>query len=307
MNVALKSKHVMPRPGATAQGTVSDAAKFALAGKRRDTIERVFFWTFIAGLAWVPFWYGSNDLIAWGINAVLFPGLAVIYEASLLVRGESHPVGIKLLKVPAILFVAVVIWIIIQNATWTPISWHHPIWAMTADTLAKPVAGSISVNRDLTTLALVRLITSASVFWLALQLCRNSSRVNSFMIAMGVIIAGYCAYGLVAFALTPGTIQRIGDTWSHGYVTSTFFGRSHFATYAGIGLVVMCGLILRLYRHAFATTEGSLQFRIASIIDITGQRGAVLLAGAFIISVAILLTGSRGGLVASGLGLLALG
>ena len=38
----------------------------------------------------------------------------------------------------------------------------------------KAVAGSISVNRDLTTLALVRLVTSASVFWTVLQLvgCR---------------------------------------------------------------------------------------------------------------------------------------
>jgi len=38
----------------------------------------------------------------------------------------------------------------------------------------KVVAGSISVKRDLTTLALVRLVTSASVFWTVLQLvgCR---------------------------------------------------------------------------------------------------------------------------------------
>jgi hypothetical protein len=34
----------------------------------------------------------------------------------------------------------------------------------------KAVAGSISVNRDLTTLALVRLVTSASVFWAVLHL-----------------------------------------------------------------------------------------------------------------------------------------
>jgi hypothetical protein len=307
MNVALKSKRLMPLPGVKAQGTVSGAAKFARAQKRSDAIEWVLFWTFIAGLAWVPFWYGSNELIAWGINAVLFPGLAVFYEVSLLVRGESHPVGIKLLKVPAILFVAVVAWIVIQDAAWTPSSWHHPIWAMTADALGKPVAGSISVNRDLTTLAFVRLITSASVFWLAVQLCRNASRANSFMIAIAVIIAGYSAYGLVSFGLTSGTIHWIGNTVSLGFVTSTFYNRSHFSTYAGIGLVVMVGLILRLYTHAIATTEGSFRLRVASIIEVTGQRGAFPLAGAFLILVAILLTGSRGGLVATGFGLLTLG
>ena len=307
MSAALKSHHLMPKLGNETQGGGSEAVKFALAWRRSDIIEWVLFWAFIAGLAWVPFLYGSNQLIAWGINAVLFPSLAAIYEVSLLVRGDSHPVGIKGLKVPAALFVGVVLWIVIQNVTWTPSSWHHPIWAMAADALGKPVVGSISVNRDLTTLALVRMITSASGFWLAVQLCRNASRVNLFMIAIAVIIAGYSAYGLVSFALVPGTIQRIGDTWSHGYVTSTFIDRDHFANYAGIGLVVMCGLIMRLYRHAVVTTDGSLQLRIASIIDVTGQRGAFLLAGAFLILVAMLFTGSRGGFIASGFGLLALG
>ena len=59
-------------------------------------------------------------LLAWGINAVLFPGLVAIYELSLLIRGERHPVAIRQIKVPAALFAAVVLWILIQNATWTP-------------------------------------------------------------------------------------------------------------------------------------------------------------------------------------------
>src|SRR6266436_1458313 len=132
---------------------------------RSAIVDRALLWGFIAGLAWCPFWFGSNDLLAWGVNAVLFPGLVVIYEVFLLIRGERHPVAIKQIKVPAALFAAVVIWILIQNATWAPGWLHHPIWQMSADTLERPIDGSISVNRDLTTLALLRLITAASVFW----------------------------------------------------------------------------------------------------------------------------------------------
>ncbi len=113
-----------------------------------------------------------------GLMPFCFPGLVVIYELSLLIRGERHPVAIKQIKVPAALFAAVVLWILIQNATWTPAWLHHPIWQMAADALDKPIDGSISVNRDLTTLALLRLITAASVFWLALQLCRDGWRAN---------------------------------------------------------------------------------------------------------------------------------
>ena len=55
-----------PRPGrpdAPAQATSAG-----------DRIETGLFWAMIAGLAWCPFWFGSNTLGAWGINAVLFSG-----------------------------------------------------------------------------------------------------------------------------------------------------------------------------------------------------------------------------------------
>ena len=133
-------------------------------------VERVVLWAFIIRLAWCPFWFGGSAFVAWGINAVLFPGLAALYELSLLIRGERHPVAIWQIKVPAALFGVVVLWILIQNATWTPTWFHHPIWQMAADALDQPIEGSISVDRELTSLALLRLITAASVFWIALQL-----------------------------------------------------------------------------------------------------------------------------------------
>ena len=191
------------RQAATFKPTSVKPTTFAQARSRGDIVEWALFWVFVAGLAWVPFWYGSNLLITWGINAVLFPGLAILYEISLLVRGASHPVAIKTIRVSAALFIAVVIWILIQNATWTPSFLHHPIWGMAADELQTSVEGSISVNRDLTTLALLRLLTAASVFWLAMQLCRNTSRAIQFMMAFVAISSAYAAYGLIGICLGP--------------------------------------------------------------------------------------------------------
>jgi O-antigen ligase len=270
-------------------------------------VERALLWAFIAGLAWCPFWYGSNVLLAWGINAVLFPSLVAIYELSLLIRGERHPVAMKQIKVPAALFAAVVLWIVIQNATWTPGWLHHPIWQMTADTLDKPIDGSISVNRDLTNLALLRLITAASVFWIAIQLCRDASRASFLLWSIAVISCAYAAYGLFAFALTPGRILWFENPYTHGFVTSTFLNPNSFAAYAGMGFVAICGLILRLYRHEFTTVGGSIRFRIATFIEVTGQKGVALLGGACVILVALLLSGSRGGITSTALGLIVLG
>jgi O-antigen ligase len=270
--------------------------------------ERALFWAFIAGLAWCPFWFGSNDLLAWGINAVLFPGLVAIYELSLLIRGERHPVALKQIKAPAALFAAVVLWILIQNATWTPDWLHHPIWQMTADALNRPIDGSISVNRDLTTLALLRLVTAASVFWIAIQLCRDAWRANFLLKSVAALSCVYAAYGLVAFALTPGRVLWFERPFpTSGFVTSTFINPNSFAAYAGMGLVVTCGLILRLYRDEFTAVGGSLRLRIAAFIEVTGQKGAVLLGSAFVILVALLLSVSRAGILSTALGLFVLG
>src|SRR5215475_8553275 len=78
---------------------------------RGAIVDLAFLWAFIAGLAWCPFWFGSNVPFAWGVNAVLFPGLALFYEVSQLVRGGHRQAGIRGLKIPAALFLAVLAWI----------------------------------------------------------------------------------------------------------------------------------------------------------------------------------------------------
>jgi O-antigen ligase len=304
-DVHLRARSSLGRPHADA--STARVSRAHSLPTESAILERACLWAFIGGLAWCPFWFGSNVLLAWGINGVLFPGLVATYEISLLVRGKRHPVAIKHIKVPAALFAAVVLWIFVQNATWTPGWLHHPIWQMSADALDRPVDGSISVNRDLTTLALLRLITAASVFWFALQLCRDASRANLLLWSIAAIVCAYAAYGLVAFGLTPGRILWFENRHSHGFVTSTFINPNSFAAYAGTGLVVICGLILRLYRDEFLTVDGSIGYRISTFIDVTGKKGAALLAGAFVILVALLLSGSRGGIAATALGLLVLG
>ena len=191
-------------------------------------VERALLWAFIAGLAWCPFWFGSNVLFAWGINAVLFPGLGCDLRTFAADEGRTPPGGDRQIKVPAALFAAVVLWILIQNATWTPDWLHHPIWQMSADALDRPVDGSISVNRELTSLALLRLITAASVFWIAIQLCRDASRASFLLWSIAAISCAYAAYGLFAFALTPGRILWFEKSHSHGVVTSTFINPQLF-------------------------------------------------------------------------------
>jgi O-Antigen ligase len=275
---------------------IKPAAPLALAGiASRERIERALFWLLVAGLAWCPLWLGSNELIAWGINAIIFPGLTALYELSLLVRGERYPVGIKQIGTPAALFGAVVAFVLVQNYTGIATAMAHPIWQMAAQTLERSVPGSISVNRDLTTLALLRLVTAASVFWLALALCRDTGRAYLLLNAVAAIAAAYALYGLIAFAVAPG------------YVKSTFIDRDSFATYAGMALIVACGLILRRYRHEVVSKGSPESFKFASFIEVTGWQAALLLAVGFVNAASLLLSGSHRGIAATGIGLFVFG
>jgi O-antigen ligase len=269
------------------------------------TTEGVFLALFVAGLAWVPFWMGSNRLIAWGINAVLFPSLAALYELSLLLRGLPHPVAIRRIGLSAVLFAAVLLWVLVQTATWTPTGWQHPIWQLAADALGQEIAGSISVDRDLTALALLRLITAASAFWLALQLSLDAARARLLLWSVVGISASYAVAGIFALGFMPNG-RLFAELKPVKFVTSTFVNQNHYATFAGIGLIAGVAGILRLYRRELGRSGRLWRFKIAALIHTTGSKAALPLAFAAVIMTSLLLTGSRGGIIATALGLFAL-
>ncbi len=278
--------------------------EFERAARGSLIVDEAVFWLFVAGLAWVPLWYGGNAPLAWGANAVFFPGLAALYELSLALPGRRHPVGFRTLAVPAVLFGAVILWISLQTVTWLPHPLANPIWGMAADALGKPLAESISVNRDLTALALVRLLTAASVFWLAVQLCRDGARANRLITGIALIGCVYAAYGIVA--AKTGQLGWLEVPAAEGHVTSTFVNENSYATFAGMGFISTAGLLLRAYQRG-AIDGGSWRLRLATLLEISGREAAWLIGAAFVSLVALLLTGSRGGVLSTAAGLTLMG
>jgi O-antigen ligase len=269
------------------------------------TTDGVFLTLFVSGLAWVPFWLGSNRLIAWGINAVVFAGLAALYELSLVLRGAPHPIPIRQIGLPAVLFALVVTWIVVQVAIWTPTDWHHPIWQLASDALGQPIAGSISADRDLTALALLRLITAASAFWLAMQLSADAARARLLIWSVVAISALYAAAGLFALGFMPNG-RLFAGLPPLKLVTSTFVNQNHYGTFAGIGLIAGVAGILRLYRRTLGRTGRLWRLKVAALINTTGSSAVLPLSFTAVIMTSLLLTGSRGAIIGTALGLFAL-
>jgi O-antigen ligase len=268
-------------------------------------IDHLIFWAAILGLAWAPFWFGSNREIAWVINAGYFGGLVLVFEGSLLGQRRAHPVSAKRVAFAILAFAAVCGWICIQASTLTPPPWHHPFWQFESEGLDLDLPGSITINRADTYVALLRLLTEGCVFWLFLQLGRSPQRAHLLVKSIAGIGIIYAIYGLVAFFVLPGTVLWFTKDAYLESVTSTFINRNSYATYAGIGL--LCGLAVSVdqYVRDGARAGRSTLRRAAALLASTAGPAGRWLAGSFTLGMALVLTGSRGGILASIAGLLA--
>jgi len=276
------------------------------AGWAVEPLETAFLAAALAGLAWAPFWLGGDRAFAWGVNGLWFPSLALLYEFSLVVRGRRHPFALRRILVPSVLFVLVAAWIVLQISPLAPPSFAHPIWAMASEALESDVPGVISVNPQASALALMRLLTDASLLWLMIQLCRSPQRAMLTIQMIVGIVAAYSAYGLLLSVFYGGGIPFFEAPDLGRFVRATFVNRNNFATYAGVGLIGAAALILRLYRREVSDLQGVRSYRLARLIEATGRPGVVLVAAALLILVALLGTVSRGAILATGVGLFAL-
>ncbi|BBU62389.1 hypothetical protein MSC49_23240 [Methylosinus sp. C49] len=256
----------------------------------------------VAGLAVAPFWLGGNRLPAWGVNGLYFPALVLLFELGVLLAGRRHAVSIAAIAGPAALFGAALSWICVQALPLASGALAHPIWSMASEALERPLDGAISVDRGQTLVFLLRLVTAASVFWLALQLSRRSHRAHFLLRAIAVIVAAYSAYGLFLSAFFSATIPFFDAPAQGLFVRSTFVNRNNFATYAGIGLVTTLALLIPLADRDAPREAGALAARLARRLEAAGLGGWLLLAATFVIFVALLGTVSRGGILATILG-----
>jgi O-antigen ligase len=289
----------------TLAGLSAAEAPLASSASAERSFDRKLFAALMVGLAFAPFWLGSNRPIAWGVNAIYYGALAILYEAALLWSGRSHPVALRRIWFPALAFMSVVVWSLLQIAPFMPESWRHPIWRMASDALGEPIAGAISVNPDLTVLAVTRLLTCGLVFWLSLQLCRSERRARAMVKGIALIGLGYAVYGILAFFVWPDTILWFDKEYYRDSLTSTFVNRNSYATYSGIGLICAFTCSLQAFQCEFVPAGAGKVQRVAALVAAALGPGGWWIACSFIVGGALVLTGSRGGVASSSAGLLA--
>ncbi len=268
----------------------------------RQAPSRALFSILVTLVALAPLPLASNRplptaLLGFGAGLIL-----LLWSVSI-ARGARIAVPPARIAWPLGLFAAVCLWSLAQ---WLPLpiaAWGDPIWTEAGNALGTPLTSHITVNPEATLTGLMRLLTYGIVFWLTLQLTRETEEARRALRAAAFIGAAYASYGLIVYLLGNQWLL-IYPKWAYpDALTSTFVNRNSFATFAGLSLLCAVSLLLDSSGYILALRRSPRQ-KLALVIEhaLSDARWTVL--AVLLIAIALLLTASRAGVASSMVALL---
>lgn len=265
--------------------------------KKKDKIEirdpaAVPLWLFVAVVAWAPLPFASNTGWASNLLVCLVALAAAVWALAAIRNLDLIRVSLRRFRLLALVALAIVLWTVVQNAGWTPAGWHHPMWQSAADTLGTPIAGAMGLDPAAAYETLARVCAYGLTFFVAVQLSRRTETAIKLAYALAAIAVAYALYGLV---VQLGSFEMVAWEEKRHYqdsVTSTFINRNSYGTFAGIGLLVICGLLVRAMRRIAG--EGVAGGGLSEMLDRLTFREFFLIGGFALVLAALILTNSRG-------------
>lgn len=272
--------------------------------------ERAGVLALVGLIALVPLWYGGATPLAWATAAVVV-GLLALWVGGGSRAGAKRPVPVDV-GVAGALVAMVVLWALIQAAPIMPRPIQHPVWELAAEANAIPSRwlAPISINPEATLRATLRLATAALVFVVAYRLARvpETASVVVWMVLLSSI--GYALYGFsdlvrdtrhVLFTpKDPFAVASYGN-----YLSATFINRNHYAGYAGLGFAAALALIgARIGARVKEPAPRRPLSVVRTLRTLLRTVPAMVppAVAATVLLIAVVLSGSRAGLAALGLG-----
>jgi len=265
----------------------------------------MIFRTLLGLVVLAPLPFASVYPWSWSLIACVVGLLLVAWTLGHLISGERPEIGLSRTWPFLLLFLSVSGWAAIQSSTLALEGWHHPLWNSAATALDTGLAGRVSLNPEATQSALLRLLSYGGIFWLALQYGREPEKARVAVYALAVAGFLYATYGL-AVQLTDARKILWYEKFAYlNDLTSTFVNRNSYATYAGLTLVCISGLLIKLAVDDIAGHHGRRE-RLRVLLEAGAARGWLLLLAWTTVLTALLLTHSRAGFLSTVVGLLVL-
>lgn len=263
-------------------------------------------WGLLLVALWAPLPFASARPWAWGLLALLVGLLVTALSIAELIGEGAERQRLRPLALPAILFTLGLAWGCVQCLPWTPESWQHPLWQEAAKLLpAQSMQPSISIDRSASRMALLRLLTYGAIFWVAFRCAREGVWARRLVTLGAAIATIYACWGLAVYWTGNGSVLWFAKWAYRGDLTSTFVNRNSFATYTGLALVTMVGLLLDLIVRKIDFTQ-TRRAVLTAWTELLRSDAVWLIGGVALATTALLLTHSRAGAASAGVGIIAL-
>lgn len=233
---------------------------------------------------------GANRPVSWVLMAI---AVTLLFCLTLLLDMASRrPRPFNRLWLPALLWGGVMTWGVVQLLPGlAPAAWAHPVWQALSTT-----EGRIAADPGHGFHILARLACYAMVFWMAVRSAEDTENALRYMRAFALFSIALAGFGIFAAATGVNPITGgQGDV-----VTASFVNRNNYATFAGFGLVACLALLLR----GAARSQSSRKSALAGFLEEIMKGGWLWILGVTVCLGAVLLTQSRAGMIAAGLGVL---
>lgn len=245
--------------------------------------------------------YGSNRPWSWSVAGVAFAAITLGWYWQRIL-GHTRTYWHPALWAPAIGFATVVIWVLIQSRWPVSTAVAHPIWQLAGHALGTPLTGRISASPQAADVALIRLLSAATVFWLSLQLMRHRERAGRSVHWLALGVGGVALYGLVNFIAGNEYLVGFRRVDYNSDVTGTFVNRNNFATFAGLGIILLTGQFIDTYRRRWRDIDPTLSWIGSRQAALAGWPTVYLTTG-LVVLMALLQSHSRMGLAATLVGI----
>lgn len=255
-------------------------------------------WIIVSILVFSPLPFGSVGTVWSQLYGVLIGIGLIVYVIDRWRAGRTIPGVPMLLAVAAALVALVALWGYAQATPGLLPSLQHPFWAQTAALLQAPdMKGYLSLTPEKSSQIATRYLTYLGF---ALLVLWHSRRHRNGELLLKIFIAAqaaYALYGLTIYFSGLETILWFDKPASRGVVSSTFVNRNNYATYAGLGVLATFVLALR-YLRRLLDEESTRCAKLRDLLETLTSYGWLLPLTLTVLIVAILLSGSRGGLAA---------
>lgn len=260
-------------------------------------LRSVQLWLTITVLVLAPLFFGSVDLFCVAVWTILLSLSAL--------GGIAVPVGIMQSRVLFGFFCVCGLYALVAIIQITPHAdqFDDPIWRRASELLGLRLSPRISSRAEIPLISVGHFLLFATSFMSGFFVGTSRGNSDKLIRFAQYSILLYAFYGLAALIFTPNMVLWAPKVAYQGSLTATFINHNTAATFIGAGTILwFCSAISSLQSFQFSSIRLLLLTRSFEHLafKIIARSGAALTC-----FFALLLTGSRGGLIGSCLGLLA--